>query len=53
VIKESGIRLVGCVAHMGQIRSAYRMLVRGLEGKKPLWRSRFGWDGTLKWILKE
>lgn len=41
------MRLAGHVGRMGDIRNAYKTIVRLLEGKRPLEKSRRGWgDGT-------
>jgi hypothetical protein len=40
VIKLRKLRWVGHVAHMGEIRKAYKILFRKPEGKKPLGRPR-------------
>jgi hypothetical protein len=41
---------MGHVAHMGEMRSVYKILVREPSGKGPLRRSRHTWT-ILKWIL--
>ena len=38
------MRWVGHVARMGERRVAYRVLVRKLEGKRPLGRPRRRWE---------
>ena len=50
VIKSRRIRWVGHVAHVGDRRSAYRVLEGRLQGKRPL-----GIHGRimLKWIIKK
>jgi hypothetical protein len=35
---------MGHVAHMGEGRDVYRVLVRNLEGKRPLRRPRCKWE---------
>jgi hypothetical protein len=40
MIKSRGVRWVGHVACMGEMRSAYKMLLRKSEGKRPLGRPR-------------
>jgi hypothetical protein len=40
MIKSRRITWVGHVAHMGEIRNAYKILVAKLEGKRPLTRPR-------------
>jgi hypothetical protein len=41
------------VARKGDRRVAYKVLVRGLEGKRPLGRPRRGWRGYIKMDLHE
>jgi len=38
---------------MGKRRGVYRVLVRKLEGKRPLGRPRRRWEGNIKVDLKE
>jgi hypothetical protein len=40
LIKSRRMRWVGHVAHMGQMRNAYRLLVGKPEGKRPFRRPR-------------
>ena len=48
------MRWVGHVAHKGERKGAYRVLVGKSEGKRPLGTHRRNWEGILKWIsLKE
>ena len=47
------MRLAGHVAHMGENRSAFRVLVGKLEGKTPLGRPRHSWEDDMKMDLKE
>jgi hypothetical protein len=51
VIKSRRMRWAGHVAHMGEVRGAYKILVGRPEGRRPL--GRLGEDGriTLRWIL--
>jgi hypothetical protein len=62
MIKSKRMRWAGYVGRMAQKRNAYRILVRKLEGKRPLDRPRrrrvdniridlreIGWDG-MDWI---
>jgi len=44
---------VGHVAHMGEGRGVYRVLVGRPEGKRPLGRSRHRWEDNIKMDLKE
>ncbi|KAJ4436791.1 hypothetical protein ANN_16923 [Periplaneta americana] len=41
------------VARMGESRNAYRVLVRRLEGKRPLGRTRRRWEDNIKMDLRE
>jgi len=43
VIKSRRMRWAGHVAHVGEERGAYRVLVGKLEGKRPLGRPRHRW----------
>jgi hypothetical protein len=45
--------LVGYVAHMGEIRNVYRILVECQEGIVPLEDIGIDWKIILKWILKK
>jgi hypothetical protein len=47
------IRLAVYVACIGEMRSAYNILVREPEGKRPLGRSRHGGMMIFKLILKK
>ena len=47
------MRLVGHVAHMGERRGMYRVLVGKVEGKRPLGRPRHRWEDNIKMDLKE
>jgi hypothetical protein len=49
VIKPRIVRYTGHVAHMGEMRYAYKILVRKPEGKRVLWRSRHRWEN--EWQL--
>jgi hypothetical protein len=53
VIKSRRMRRVGHVAHMGERRDAYRVLVGKHEGKRSLGRSRHRWDDNIKMDLQE
>jgi hypothetical protein len=48
VIKSRRMRQVGHVAHMGEGRSIYRVLVGRPEGKRPLGRARHTWEDNIK-----
>ena len=41
-------RLAGHVAHMGEMRGAYRILVRKPQGQIPLGRQRLRWEDNIK-----
>jgi hypothetical protein len=41
------------VAHVGENRNAYRVLVETLEAKKPPGRSRQRWEDNIKMYIKE
>jgi hypothetical protein len=53
MIKSRRIRWAGNVARMGEKRNAYRILVKNLEGKKPLGRPRRRWEDNIKMNLRE
>jgi hypothetical protein len=44
---------VGHVAHMGEWRGVYRVLVGKPEGKRSLWRPRGRWEDNIKMNLQE
>jgi hypothetical protein len=48
VIKLRRMRLAGHVAHMGEGRSIYRVLVGKPEGKGPVGRPRLRWEYNIK-----
>ncbi|KAJ4432150.1 hypothetical protein ANN_20766 [Periplaneta americana] len=52
-IKSRRLRWAGQVAHMGESRNAYRMLVGRPEGKRPLGRPRRRWEDNIKMNLRE
>jgi hypothetical protein len=52
VIKSMRMRWKGHVTRMGEIKSAYKILVRYLEGKKPLGKPRRSW-GDIRIDLRE
>jgi hypothetical protein len=47
VIKSKRLRWVGHVAHMGEERGVYRVLVGKPEGKRPL-GTRCRWEDNIK-----
>ncbi|KAJ4440501.1 hypothetical protein ANN_08642 [Periplaneta americana] len=52
-IKSRRLRWAGHVAHMGESRNAYRVLVGRPEGKRPLGRPRRRWEDNIKMDLRE
>jgi hypothetical protein len=46
-------RWEGHVAHMGEKRNAYKILVGKSEGKRPLGRPRLRWEDNIKLDLRE
>jgi hypothetical protein len=52
MIKSMRIRWAGHVAHMGEGRGVYRILVGRPEGKRPLGRSRRRWMNNIKLDLR-
>ena len=53
VIKSRRMRWAGHVAHMGERRGVYRVLVGKPEGKRPLGRPRHRWEDNIKMNLQE
>ena len=53
VIKLRRIRWAGHVAHMGEEKEAYRVLVGKPEGKRPLGRPRRRWVDNIRMDLQE
>ena len=53
VIKSRRMRWAGHVAHMGEERGAYRVLVRKPVGKRPLGRPRRRWVDNIRMDLQE
>jgi hypothetical protein len=51
LMKLTRIISAGHVPHMGDVRSAYKILVGKLEGKRPLGSCRRRWRIILEWIL--
>jgi len=47
VIKSKRMRWAGHVAHMGERRVVYRVLVGRPEGKRPLGRARRRWEDNI------
>jgi hypothetical protein len=52
VIKSSRMRWEGHVAHVGEGRGVYRVLVGRPEGKRPLGRPRRRWEENIKLDLR-
>jgi len=48
VIKSRKMRWAGHVAHMEERKCVYRVLVRKLEGRRPLGRPRHRWKDNIK-----
>jgi hypothetical protein len=46
------MRWIGHVAHMGEMKNAYSISVRKLEGKRPLGRHTHRWENNIKMVLK-
>jgi len=42
------MRWMGHVAHMGEGRGVYRVLVGKPERKRPLWKRRHRWEDNIK-----
>ena len=53
VIKSRRMRWAGHVAHMGEERGVYRVLVGKLEGKRLLGRPRRRWVDNIRMDLQE
>jgi len=53
VIKSRRMRWPGHVAHMGEERGAYMVLVRKSEGKRPLGRPRGRWVDNIRTDIQE
>jgi hypothetical protein len=53
VIKSRRMRWVGHVAHMGERRGVYRVLVGKLEEKRLLGRPRHRWEDNIRMDLQE
>ena len=53
VIKSRRMRWAGHVAHMGEERGVYRVLVGKPEGKRPLVRPRHRWVYNIRTDLQE
>jgi len=53
VIKSRRMRWAGYVAHMGEERGVYKVLVGKSEGKRPLGRPRRRWVDNIRTDLQE
>ena len=53
VINSRRMRWAGHVAHVGERRDIYRVLVGKPEGKRPLGRPRHRWEHNIKLNLQE
>jgi hypothetical protein len=52
-IKSRRMRCVGHVAHMGEGKNVYRVLVGNPEGKRPLERPKRRWEDVIKMDFRE
>jgi hypothetical protein len=52
-VKSRRMRWVGHVAHMGEERKVYKVLVGKPEGKRPLGRPRRRWEDGIKMDFRE
>jgi hypothetical protein len=52
VIKATRMRWAGHLARIGEVRSAYNILVGRREGRRPLGRSRGRWGNNIKTYLR-
>jgi hypothetical protein len=53
VIKSRIMRWAGHVAHMGERRGVYKIMLGKPEGNRPLGRPRRRWKGNIKMDLQE
>jgi hypothetical protein len=53
MVKTRRMRLAGHVAHMGEKRNAYRVLLGKPEGKRPPRRPRRKWEDNIEMDLRE
>jgi hypothetical protein len=53
MIKSRRMRWAGHVAHMGEKRNAYGILVGNPEGRRPLMRPGCRWVNNIKMDLRE
>jgi len=52
VIKSRRMRRAGHVAHMGERRDIFRVLLGKHEGKRPLGRPRLRWE-IIRWTFRK
>jgi len=52
VIKSRRMRWAGHVAHMGEGRGVYRVLVGKPEGRRPLGKPRHRWENNIRMDLQ-
>jgi hypothetical protein len=52
-MKSRRMRWAGHVAHMGEEKNVYNVLVGKPEGKRPLGRSRRRWEDGIRMDLRE
>ena len=53
MIKSRRMRWVGHIAHIGERRGIFQVLVGKPEGKRPLGRLRHRWEDNIKMELQE
>jgi hypothetical protein len=53
VMKARRMRWAGHVAHMGEVRGAYNILVGRSEGRRSLGRPKRRWEDNIKLDLRE
>ena len=53
MIKSRRIRWAGHVAHTGERKDVYRVLVGKPEGKRPLGRPKRRWEDNIKMDIQE
>jgi hypothetical protein len=51
-IKPRKVRCAERVAHMGEMRNAYKIVAGKLEGKRPLRRPRRRWEDNVRMDLR-
>jgi hypothetical protein len=53
MIKSRRMRDLGHVAHMGEMKNAYQLLVRKPECKRPLGRPGYRWESNIRMDVRE